>query len=182
MKKIHDKGYEVLYFLDERDEFAAGIMMQYDEKPFQSVNKSDLDLDTEEEKKAKEEKTEENKDMLTAMKEALGDKVKEVRISSRLSEDPVCIVSDEGVSLEMEKFLANDPMNRGVKATKILEINPDHPIFTTLQKMYEKDPESIKDYTDVLYNQALLIQGLSIEDPASYAKKIADLMVKAAEL
>lgn len=180
MAKLREKEYEVLYFLDERDEFVASIMQNYADKPFQNISKGDLDLDSEEEKKAKEEKTEENKDMLSAMKEDLGDKVKEVRISSRLNEDPVIIVSDEGVSLEMEKYLSQDPNNRGIKASKILEINPDHPVFKVLQDAYTNDKDALKEYTEVLYDQALLVQGLPIEDPALYARKVADLMVKAA--
>ncbi len=180
MAKLREKEYEVLYFLDERDEFVASIMQNYAEKPFQNISKGDLDLDSEEEKKAKEEKTEANKDMLSAMKEDLGDKVKEVRISSRLNEDPVIIVSDEGVSLEMEKYLSQDPNNRGIKASKILEINPDHPVFKVLQDAYTSDKDALKEYTEVLYDQALLVQGLPIEDPALYARKVADLMVKAA--
>ena len=179
MAKLKEKGYEVLYFLDERDEFMANMMQNYDGKPFQNISKGDLDLDSEEEKKAKEEKTEENKDMLTAIKNELGDKVKEVRISSRLKEDPVIIVSDEGVSLEMEKYLSQDPNNRGIKASKILEINPDHPIFKVLQDSFANDKDTLNKYADVLYDQALLVQGLPIEDPASYTRKITDLMVKA---
>lgn len=179
MAKVKEKGYEVLYFLDERDEFMAGMMQNYDGKTFQNISKGDLDLDSEDEKKAKEEKTEENKDMLTAIKDELGDKVKEVRISSRLKEDPVIIVSDEGVSLEMEKYLSQDPNNRGIKASKILEINPEHPIFKVLQDAYANDKDTLNKYADVLYDQALLVQGLPIEDPAAYTRKITELMVKA---
>ncbi len=181
MSRIHDKGYEVLYFLDERDEFVTQIMRDYDGKQFKSVNTSDLDFDSEEEKKEKEEKTEANKDMLEAMKDALNGNVKEVRISSRLKDDPVCIVADEGLSLDMEKYMANDPMSRGqgMKAVKILEINPDHPVFAKLQEVFAADPAKLNDYADVLYNQALLIQGLPIEDPVAYARKITDLMVSA---
>ena len=179
MAKVKEKGYEVLYFLDERDEFMAGMMQNYDGKTFQNISKGDLDLDSEDEKKAKEEKTEENKDMLTAIKDELGDKVKKVRISSRLKEDPVIIVSDEGVSLEMEKYLSQDPNNRGIKASKILEINPEHPIFKVLQDAYANDKDTLNKYADVLYDQALLVQGLPIEDPAAYTRKITELMVKA---
>lgn len=180
MAKLKDKNYEVLYFLDERDEFVASIMKTYGDKSFQSINKGDLDLDSEEEKKEKEKKTEENKDMLTALKDDLDGKVKEVRISSRLKDDPVCVVADEGVSLEMEKYMSQDPMNKnGVKAAKILEINPNHPIFKKLQDVYAANPDQLKDYASLLLDQALLIQGLPIEDPVGYAKKIADLLVKA---
>ena len=179
MSRIKDKGYEVLYFLDERDEFVSGIMREYDGKEFQSVSSGSLDLDSEEEKKEKEEKMQESKDMLEAMKDALGSRVKEVRVSSRLKDDPVCVVADEGISLEMEKYMANDPMNKGtgVKAVKILEINPSHPIFTKLQQIYHDSPEKLADYADVLLNQALLIQGLPIENPVEYARKITDLMI-----
>ena len=181
MDKLKKKNYEVLYFMDERDEFVPSIMQKYADKTFQSISKGDLGLDTEEEKKEVEKKTEDNKDMLTSMKDALGDKVKEVRISSRLTDDPVCVVADDGVSLEMEKYMSQDPMNaqNGVKANKILEINPDHPLFAKLQSMYKEDPDSVKNYADVLYDQALLLQGLNIADPAEYAKKITDLMIKA---
>ena len=113
------------------------------------------------------------------MDNILKDNVKAVRISSRLKDDPVCLVSDEnGVSLEMEKLLSRDPNHSGFKASKILEINPDHAIFAKLQELKEKDPEVLKEYTDVLFQQALLIQGLEIEDPVAYAKKIVDLMLK----
>ncbi len=157
MEKLQDKGYEVLYFTDDVDEFAANIMMEYKEKKFKSINQGDLDLDDEEEKKAKEEKTQENKSMLDKMKDALGDKVKEVRLSSRLKSHPVCLVSDEGLSMEMEKVLNQMPNQNEVKAGKILEINPDHEIFTTLQKIFDKHPELMDEYTDLLYTQAMLI-------------------------
>ena len=179
MAKVKDKGYEVLYFTDSIDEFVIRMMNDSKDKKFKSITDSDLDLDSEEEKKQKEEKAEANKDMLNAVKDALGSKVKEVRLSSRLKDDPVCVVADEGMSIEMEKVLSQDPSNRGMKAVKILEINPDHPIFTKLQEVYRQNPETLKEYADVLYDQALLIEGLAIDDPAAYARKIVDLMVKA---
>ena len=179
MEKLQDKGYEVLYFTDDVDEFAANIMMEYKEKKFKSINQGDLDLDDEEEKKAKEEKTQENKSMLDKMKDALGDKVKEVRLSSRLKSHPVCLVSDEGLSMEMEKVLNQMPNQNEVKAGKILEINPDHEIFTTLQKIYDKHPELMDEYTDLLYTQAMLIEGYKIDDPIAYANQVCDLMIRA---
>ena len=179
MEKLQDKGYEVLYFTDDVDEFAANIMMEYKEKKFKSINQGDLDLDDEEEKKAKEEKTQENKSMLDKMKEALGETVKEVRLSSRLKSHPVCLVSDEGLSMEMEKVLNQMPNQNEVKAGKILEINPDHEIFTTLQKIYDKHPELMDEYTDLLYTQAMLIEGYKIEDPIAYANQVCDLMIRA---
>ncbi|MCF0109599.1 MAG: molecular chaperone HtpG [Erysipelotrichaceae bacterium] len=179
IEKLLDKDYEVLYFMDDVDEFAISIMHDYEGKEFKSVNKGDLDLDSEEEKKAVEEKAKENASLLESMKNALGDKVSNVRISSRLKSHPVCLVSDDGLSLEMEKVLAANPMNQGVKANKILEINPDHAIFNTLQAMYEKNADSVNDYAEVLYDQALLISGLPIDDPVEYANKVCQLMIEA---
>ncbi len=180
MGKLKEKGYEVLYFLDERDEFVASTIMNYSEKPFKSVNKGDLDLENEEEKKVREEKSEENKDLLSSMKETLGDKVKEVRLSSRLTDEAACVVADEGMSLEMEKYLSSDPMSKGqpMKAIKILELNPDHPLFSKLQQLGKDDPETLKKYTSVLYDQSLLAQGLSIDDTKEYTKNITELLMK----
>ena len=179
--KLMDKGYEVLYFTDPVDEFSITMMHQFEEHEFKNITNSNLDLDSEEEKKEREEKTEENKDMLALMKEALGDNVKDVRISSRLKDDPVCLVADAGMSLEMEKILSQDPANSGMKASKILEINADHPIFATLEKLFKENPDTVKEYASVLYDQALLIQGLGIKDPVEYAKKITSLMIQAAK-
>ncbi len=179
LAKVLEKGYEILYFTDGVDEFVTQMMQAYEEKPFKSVTSNDLDLETEEEKKDRETKTENNKDMLTKMKEDLAGQVVDVRLSSRLTDDPVCLVAEEGVSLEMEKILSLNPDNPGIKASKVLEINPNHPIFETLQAVYNKDQEKLKDYASVLYNQALLIEGLPIEDPTEYAKKIVELMVAA---
>ena len=179
--KLIDKGYEVLYFTDPVDEFSITMMHQFEEHEFKNITNSDLDLDSEEEKKEREEKTEENKDMLALMKEALGDNVKDVRISSRLKDDPVCLVADAGMSLEMEKILSQDPANSGMKASKILEINADHPIFATLEKLFKENPDTVKEYASVLYDQALLIQGLEIKDPVEYAKKITSLMIQVAK-
>ena len=118
--------------------------------------------------------------MLSAMKDALGEAVKEVRISSRLKDDPVCVVAAEGPSLDMERYMANEQnaMFGKIKANKILEINPDHAIFGKLQEIYRDHPEQIGDYADVLFQQALLIQGLPIEDPVAYTKKITELMIR----
>lgn len=179
MERLQELGYEVLFLIDNVDEFAINILREYDSKQFQSVQKSDLNLESESEKEETKKKVEENKDLLQTMQEALKDEVKEVRISSRLKSHPVCLVSDEGVSIEMEKVLQNAPDAKGIKATKILEINPNHEIFKTLQDLYKKDPESTKDYASVLYDQALLIEGLTIKDPIAYANKVCELMIKA---
>ncbi len=176
MERLQEKNIEVLYFTDDVDEFAINILQSYQDKKFKSINQGDLDLDSEEEKQVKEEKQKENQPLLTAMKDSLHGKVNEVRISSRLKTHPVCLVSEEGISLEMEKVLANSPTNQGIKATKILEINPDHQIFKSLQALHQEQPEKIDTYADILYNQALLIEGLSIEDPVAYANKVCELM------
>lgn len=179
MGKLKEKDYEVLYFLDERDEFVASTLMAYNDKVFQSINKGDLDLESEEEKKQREEKAEENKDLLSSMKESLGDKVKEVKLSSRLTDEAACVVADEGMSLEMEKYLSQDPMakNQNIKAVKILEINPNHPLFEKLQSLKD-DSETLKKYTSLLFDQSLLAQGLPIDDPKEYSKNITELMLK----
>ena len=178
LSKLKKKKYEVLYFLDERDEFVAQVLHTYKDKDFQNITSAELDLDSEEEKKEKEEVTKQNEDLLKDIKEALNGKVENVVISSRLVDDPVCIVAEEGLSLEMEKYLKNDPMyQEGMKAKKILEINPKHELFEKLQKMYKKDKDSTKDIALVLYNQALLIQGLPVEDPVNFTKKITELII-----
>ena len=177
MERLKDKGYEVLYFTDEVDEFAAFSLQEFEGKKFKSIAQGDLNLDSEEEKQEIEKKKEENKDLLSSMKDALSGAVADVRISSRLKTHPVCLVSDEGISLEMEKVLAQNPEANGIKASRILEINPNHPIFTTLQNL--KDNQSTLNlYTNILYNQALLIEGLSIDNPVEYANQICDLMSK----
>ena len=138
---------------------------------------------SEEEKKELEKKAEENKDLLSGIKEVLGDKVKDVKISSRLVDDPVCLSSEEGMSFEMEKVLSAMPEGNpyGMKASRILEINPNHEIFNALQKVYEQDKDAVKDYADLLYDQALLIEGFPIENPTEFSKKICDFMVKASK-
>lgn len=178
MERLKDKGYEVLYFLDDVDEFATLSLQEFEGKKFKSIAQGDLNLDTEEEKQEIEKKKEENKDLLSMMKETLHETVSDVRISSRLKSHPVCLVSDEGVSLEMEKILSQNPEGSNIKASRILEINPNHPIFTTLQKLKDTDESTLKMYTNILYNQALLIEGLNIDNPVEYANQICDLMSK----
>ena len=179
MEKLIEKEIEVLYFMEDVDEFAITMMRAYNDIEFKSVNKGDFDLESEEEKKVIEEKTKENKSLLDAMKDSLTNYVTDVRVSSRLVNNPVCLVSDDGLSIEMEKVLSQSPNNMGMKANKILEINPNHEIFETLVNVYESDPELIKEYAKVLYDQALLIEGLPIENPIDYSNKVIDLMIKA---
>lgn len=183
VKKVKEKGYEILYLTDNVDEFVLQALMTYKEKNFKNISQGELDLDTEEEKKELEQKAEASKDMLTNLKDALGDKVKEVKLSTRLVDDPVCLSADEGMSFEMEKVLSAMPDANpyGMKATRILEINPKHPIFEALQHVYEKDNDAVKEYAELLYNQALLIEGFPIDNPAEFSRKICELMVKAAK-
>ncbi|MFI3284126.1 MAG: molecular chaperone HtpG [Erysipelotrichaceae bacterium] len=179
MEKVMDKGIEVLYFLDNVDEFAINILRNYDEKAFQSVTQGNLDLDSEQEKEALQKQNEDNKDLLTEIQKSLAEQVKEVRISSRLKTHPVCLVSEEGISLEMEKVLQQNPDAKDVKATRILEINPEHAVFKTLQEVYSTKKELMDDYAALLYDQALLIEGLSINDPVAYANRVCQLMIEA---
>lgn len=178
---VKEKGYEILYLTDNVDEFVMQTLMTYKEKKFKNISQGDLDLASEDEKKELEAKAEENKDLLEGLKEALGEKVKEVKISSRLVNDPVCLSTDEGLSFEMEKVLSAMPDGNpyGMKAARILEINPNHEIFKALQKVYSEDKEAVKDYADILFQQALLIEGFPIEDPMEFSRKICDFMVKA---
>lgn len=180
LEKIKDKGYEVLYFTQDVDEFAIKVMINYDGKPFKSISDADLDLDTEEEKEEAKKLDEENKDMFTFMQEAIADKVKTVRLSKKLKTHPVCLSSDGSITIEMEKVLNAMPQNDGnkVKAEKALEINPNHPIFEKLKDLYANDKDKLKDYAKLLYDQALLIEGMSIDNPVEFASLVCDLMTK----
>lgn len=180
LEKIKDKGYEVLYFTQDVDEFAIKVMINYDGKPFKSISDADLDLDTEEEKEEAKKLDEENKDMFTFMQEAIADKVKTVRLSKKLKTHPVCLSSDGSITIEMEKVLNAMPQNDGnkVKAEKALEINPNHPIFEKLKDLYANDKDKLKDYAKLLYDQALLIEGMSIDNPVEFANLVCELMTK----
>ncbi len=180
LEKIKDKGYEVLYFTQDVDEFAIKVMINYDGKPFKSISDADLDLDTEEEKEEAKKLDEENKDMFTFMQEAIADKVKTVRLSKKLKTHPVCLSSDGSITIEMEKVLNAMPQNDGnkVKAEKALEINPNHPIFEKLKDLYANDKDKLKDYAKLLYDQALLIEGMSIDNPVEFANLVCEFMTK----
>ena len=173
---LTDKGYEILYFTDEVDEFAIKMLMSYKEKEFRSVSSKDLGIDMEEENKKTEEIKEENKDLFTFMKEALEGKVTDVRPSVRLKNHPVCLSADGELSIEMEKILSAMPNAEGAKAEKVLELNINHEIFESLKAAFENDKEKLKMYTNLLYNQALLIEGLSITDPVEFTNSICKLM------
>lgn len=181
VQTLKKKDFEVIYLLDDVDEFVMQTLQQFREKTFKNASQGNLDLDTEEEKKELEQTTSDNKDLLDFMKDALKDEVAEVKISNRLSDDPVCLTAGEGVSFEMEKVFANMPEGNGpmggMKAERILELNPNHPIFQTLKTLFTSDKEKVKEVAEVLYDQALLIEGFPIEDPIAYSRKICELLV-----
>ena len=173
---VKDKGYEILYFTDNVDEFAIKMLMNYKEKEFKSVSAGDLDLDTPEEKEEIKAKEEESKDLFKFMEEKLNGKVKTVRLSKRLKSHPVCLTSDGEVSVEMEKVLNAMPNDQKIQADKVLEINPEHPVFETLKDIFGKDDEKLEKYTKLLYNQALMIEGLPVEDPTEFSNLVCELM------
>ncbi len=174
---VADKGYEILYFTDDIDEFAIKMIMSYKEKEFKSVSSGDLGIEADESGKETAAEEAENKDLFEAMKEALGDKVKAIRVSKRLKSHPVCLTADGEVSIEMEKVLNAMPNNQNVKADKVLEINVNHEVFQSLKEAFANDKEKLALYTSLLYNQALLIEGLPIEDPVEFTNNICKVMV-----
>ena len=173
---VKDKGFEILYLTDYVDEFAVRTMMQYEEKTFVNICADDADFDTDEEKEALKSDNEANKEMFDLMKEALGDAVQAVRFTRKLKNHPVCLSSEGMLSAEMEKVLNAMPGNNGVKAELALEINADHPIAEKLKKFYAEDQETLKKYAKLLYGQARLIGGMSLENPGEFSNLICELM------
>lgn len=169
---VRDKGYDILFLTEDIDEFAVKMLREYKDKQFKSVSSGDLGIDG-----AKDsEPDEEGKKVFAAMKEILGDKVKEVRASRRLKSHPVCLTSEGELSIEMEKILNALPNAQGIKAEKILEINTGHRVYQVLKKAHSEDREKFKLYTDLLYNQALLIEGIPLEDPVDFTNKVCQMM------
>ncbi|MEQ8176187.1 MAG: molecular chaperone HtpG [Syntrophomonadaceae bacterium] len=175
---VKDKGFEILYLTDDVDEFALKMLNEFEGREFKSVSSGDLGLESEEEKKEVEQRTQEYKDLFEFMNESLKDKVNGVRLSQRLKTHPVCLTSDGALSLEMEKILNAMPSEHQMKADRILEVNGNHPIFATLQGLFNNDKEKLAAYSEILYNQALLIEGLPIEDPVAFSNAVCDLMAK----
>ena len=175
---VRDKGFDMLYLTDDVDEFLMQILREFEEKEFKSISGDDLGLETEEEKKENEEKAEENKDLFAAMQTALDGKVSEVVLSSKLKSHPVCLSGKGALSIEMEKVLHNMPGAENVpKAEKVLELNGDHAVFATLKAAFaEGNTEKVNLYAELLYNQARLMEGLSIEDPVAFSNAICELM------
>ncbi|MEV2282185.1 molecular chaperone HtpG [Paenibacillus larvae] len=174
---VADKGYEILYFTDDIDEFAIKMLMKYKEKEFKSVSSGDLGIEPDENEKESGAEENDNKDLFEAMKNILADKVKNVRASKRLKSHPVCLSTEGEVTIEMEKILNAMPNNQEVKADKVLEINIHHEVFQSLKDAYEKDKEKLNLYTNLLYNQALLIEGLPVSDPVEFTNDICKVMV-----
>ena len=178
VEKIKDKGYEILYFTENIDEFVINTLSEYSNKKFVNICTDELDIDTQEEKDKLKKENEENKEMLDAMKSALSDDVQVVRFTNRLKNHPVCLTSEGGISLEMEKVINSMPTDQNVKAQKVLEINEDHPIAQKLKKIYAEDKELLKEYTKILYSQARLIEGMTIDNPTEISNIICDLLSK----
>ena len=175
---LRDKGYEILYLTDNVDEFAVKVLMRHADKEFKNVSEGDLGIDSEEQKEETKKLAEDNKDMLSLITEALGGKIKECRISDKLKSHPVCITSSGQISLEMEKILNQNPQNQKVTSEKVLELNPNHKIFGAMQKLFDSDKDKFKDYASILYDQALLIEGIQIDDPVEFSNKICSLMAE----
>lgn len=175
---VRDKGYDILYLTDDVDEFLMQILHTYDEKEFRSISSDDLGLESDEEKKEITEKAEANKDLFAAMQKALGGKVSEVVLSSKLKSHPVCLSSKGPLTIEMEKVLDAMPNAQNVpKAKRVLEINGSHPVFNSLTAAFAAgDTKKVEQYSKLLYDQALLIEGLSVEDPVAFSNAICELM------
>jgi molecular chaperone HtpG len=181
MDMMKEKGYEVLLFTDEIDEFMIQILNSYEEVPFKSVQQGEADFIDDTKKEDLKAKEKEHKDILKALKKALKDKVKDVKLTARLKDSPVCLVSGEGLSLEMEKILKSMPNQQDIKAEKILEINPDHDLFKAVESVYQKDSHKIDEYASLLYHQAMLIEGLPIEDPTEFSNNLVKLMIESSK-
>ncbi len=175
---VKDKGYEILYFTDHVDEFCIQMMHDYEGKEYKSVSSEDLGLETEAEKEEIKKEEEDNKDLFDFMTEKLSGKVKAVKLSHRLKSHPVCITSEGMLSVEMEKVLSAMPTEQNAKAEKILEINASHPIYNKLKALYESDKDKVAEYGDILYSQALLIEGMAIENPVEFTNKICEIMAE----
>lgn len=176
---VRDKGYDILYLTDDVDEFLMQILHAYDEKEFRSISSDDLGLESDEEKKEITEKAEANKDLFAAMQKALDGKVSEVVLSSKLKSHPVCLSSKGAFTIEMEKVLDAMPnaQQNVPKAKRVLEINGSHPVFNSLTAAFAAgDTKKVENYAKLLYDQALLIEGLSVEDPVAFSNAICELM------
>ena len=178
VEAVKEKGYEILYLTENIDEYVVQVLMEHKEKKFINVCANDVDLDTDEEKEALKKENEENKDMFTLMKETIGEGVQEVRFTHRLKNHPVCLTSEGALSVEMEKVINSMPNDQKVKAQTALEINDSHPIAQKIKDLYANDKEALKKYTQVLYAQARLIEGLPVENPTQISNLICEIIAK----
>lgn len=178
VEAVKEKGYEILYLTENIDEFVVQVLMEHKEKKFINVCANDVDLDTDEEKEALKKENEENKEMFTLMKETIGEGVQEVRFTHRLKNHPVCLTSEGALSVEMEKVINSMPNDQKVKAQTALEINDSHPIAKKIKDLYANDKEELKKYTQVLYAQARLIEGLPVENPTQISNLICEIIAK----
>ena len=172
-ERVAEKGYDILCLTDDVDEFALRVMREYNEKPFMSVSDPSLDLASEDEKKAMEEKKTESKDLLERIKTALGDKVTKVQLTDRLKSTVACLTGEDGMSVEMYKVLRQMPNGDTVPMTFTLELNPDHPLFAKLGTL---DDEQLKEYAELIFAQATLMAGLPLDDPAAFSEAVCKLM------
>jgi molecular chaperone HtpG len=177
IEAVSDKGYEILYFTDDIDEFAIKMVMAYKEKEFKSVSSGDLGIESDADKQQSDAEESDNKELFEAMQTMLSGKVTKVRASKRLRTHPVCLSTEGELTIEMEKILKAMPNNQDLKADKVLEININHEVFQSLKGAYEQDKEKLNLYTNLLYHQALLIEGLPINDPAQFTNDICKIMV-----
>ena len=178
VQKVKEKEYEILYLTENIDEFVIKALSEYEGKKFVNVSENTLDLDTEEEKEALKKENEENKEMLNLMKESLNGEVEDVRFTHRLKDHPVCLTSEGNVSIEMEKVINSMPTDQNVKAHKVLEINSEHSIASKIKELYQNDKEVLKEYTKILYAQARLIEGMSVENPTEISNLVCKLLSK----
>lgn len=172
------KGYDVLLLTDEVDEFTLQMLREYSEKQFRNISGDDLGLASEEEKEEIQKQNEANKDMFAFMKEALAGKVTDVKASGRLQNHPVIITASGGLSLEMEKVLNNMPAGEKVESSKVLELNVSHPLFAKLQALYQNDQPRLQTFSGLLYDMALLMEGVQITDPVAYTEAVCNLMAE----
>lgn len=179
VEAIKAKGYEILYLTENVDEFALQVLMEYDKKKFVNVCAENIDIATEEEKEELKKENDEFKGMLSFMKESIQNEVQDVRFTNRLVNHPVCLTSEGPISVEMEKTLTSQFGDKNqVKAQTVLEINKAHPIVNKLKELYKDNKDELKNYTKILYSQARLIEGLSIENPTEISNLVCELMSK----
>lgn len=171
---LTDKGYEILYFTEDVDEFAIRMLMNYQEKEFKSVSSGDLGIEPAD--TATPTGEEKDQELFDYMKSVLGDQVKDVRASKRLKSHPVCLANEGDLTIEMEKVLNAMPTDQKIKAERILEINNNHEVFQSLREAFESDKAKLDLYTHLLYNQALMIEGLPLDDPLEFSNKICQIM------